>query len=222
MVAGQMADLLAERRTLSGSVHEDEGSLEELEAIHRRKTGALLLAPLRMGAAIAGAPEAHRRALESYGRAVGLAFQIVDDLLDVEGDEAKLGKRVGKDLGLGKWTYPRFPGHRRQPPAGFRTRRRGGCSAGAVGVTRASPPRVGDGLTGKGSLMIDPDSLLARIKQPADLKTLSDQELEQLAGEMRSELIGVVGRRSAHFASNLGVVELCLALHLSFDFSRID
>ena len=110
MVAGQMADLLAERRTLSGSVHEDEGSLEELEAIHRRKTGALLLAPLRMGAAIAGAPEAHRRALESYGRAVGLAFQIVDDLLDVEGDEAKLGKRVGKDLGLGKWTYPRFLG----------------------------------------------------------------------------------------------------------------
>jgi 1-deoxy-D-xylulose-5-phosphate synthase len=68
--------------------------------------------------------------------------------------------------------------------------------------------------------MIDPDSLLARIKQPADLKTLSDQELEQLAGEMRSELIGVVGRRSAHFASNLGVVELCLALHLSFDFSQ--
>ena len=84
--------------------------LAELEAIHRRKTGALLRAPLRMGAAIAEAPEACAEALDRYGRAVGLAFQIVDDLLDVQGDEAKLGKRVGKDSELGKWTYPRFLG----------------------------------------------------------------------------------------------------------------
>jgi 1-deoxy-D-xylulose-5-phosphate synthase len=63
-------------------------------------------------------------------------------------------------------------------------------------------------------------SLLRRIKAPADLKTLTDSELDRLAIEMRAELIGVVGRRSAHFASNLGVVELCLALHLTFDFSR--
>jgi 1-deoxy-D-xylulose-5-phosphate synthase len=68
--------------------------------------------------------------------------------------------------------------------------------------------------------MINADSLLARIGTPADLKKLSDKELDQLAAEMRAELIGVVGRRSAHFASNLGVVELCLALHLSFDFSQ--
>src|SRR6516165_12247374 len=68
--------------------------------------------------------------------------------------------------------------------------------------------------------MINADSLLARIKSPADLKTLFDKELDQLATEMRSELLGVVGRRSAHFASNLGVVELCLALHLTYDFAR--
>jgi 1-deoxy-D-xylulose-5-phosphate synthase len=68
--------------------------------------------------------------------------------------------------------------------------------------------------------MMSADSLLARIKSPADLKALSDKELEQLAAEMRTELLGVVGRRSAHFASNLGVVELCLALHLTFDFTR--
>jgi geranylgeranyl diphosphate synthase type II len=55
---------------------------------------------------VAGAPEATLRALDVYGQGVGLAFQIVDDLLDVQGDEAKLGKRVGKDSGLGKWTYP--------------------------------------------------------------------------------------------------------------------
>ena len=60
--------------------------------------------------------------------------------------------------------------------------------------------------------MMNADPLLARIGTPADLKKLSDKELDQLAAEMRTELIGVVGRRSAHFASNLGVVELCLAL----------
>ena len=62
-------------------------------------------------------------------------------------------------------------------------------------------------------------TMLPRIGSPADLKALSEKELEQLAGEMRDELIGVVGRRPAHFASNLGVVELCLALHLTFDFA---
>jgi geranylgeranyl diphosphate synthase type II len=109
MVAGQMADLQAERRT------EFEGApaaanLAALEAIHRRKTGALLRASLDMGAAIAAAPERAAEALLRYGKAVGLAFQIVDDLLDVQGDETKLGKRVGKDSELGKWTYPRFLG----------------------------------------------------------------------------------------------------------------
>jgi 1-deoxy-D-xylulose-5-phosphate synthase len=68
--------------------------------------------------------------------------------------------------------------------------------------------------------MIKADSLLARITSPDDLHTLSEKELDQLAAEMRTELIGVVGRRSAHFASNLGVVELCLALHLTFDFTQ--
>jgi geranylgeranyl diphosphate synthase type II len=104
MVGGQMADLQAEDRA------QVEGTLDQLELIHRRKTGALLRAPLRMGGVIAGAPESTLAALDHYGRAVGLAFQIVDDLLDVEGDETKLGKRVGKDDGHGKWTYPRFLG----------------------------------------------------------------------------------------------------------------
>jgi geranylgeranyl diphosphate synthase, type II len=98
MVAGQMADLEAEGR--------DDPTIEALEAIHVRKTGALLRASLRMGGIVAGADGARLQALTSYGHAVGLAFQIVDDLLDVTGDEAKMGKRVNKDSGLGKWTYP--------------------------------------------------------------------------------------------------------------------
>ena len=63
-------------------------------------------------------------------------------------------------------------------------------------------------------------ALLPRIAGPGDLKALTETELARLAGEMRAELIGVVGRRAAHFASNLGVVELCLALHLAYDFSK--
>ncbi|AGA31490.1 polyprenyl synthetase family protein [Singulisphaera acidiphila] len=98
MVGGQMADLEAEGR--------NDPSLEALESIHRRKTGALLRASLRMGGLVAGADETSLHALNIYGGAVGLAFQIIDDLLDVQGDETKLGKRVGKDSGLGKWTYP--------------------------------------------------------------------------------------------------------------------
>jgi len=102
MVAGQMADLQAEDRT--------DANLEELEAIHRRKTGALLCAALKLGATVARASAEQKAALERYGWAVGLAFQVVDDLLDATGDEAKMGKRVGKDSGLGKWTYPGLMG----------------------------------------------------------------------------------------------------------------
>jgi geranylgeranyl diphosphate synthase, type II len=111
MVAGQTADLQAEgcpdRR---GANLPAETTIAALESIHRRKTGALLRASLRIGAVIAGASEECTGVLDRYGKALGLAFQIVDDLLDVQGDEAKMGKRVGKDSALGKWTYPRFLG----------------------------------------------------------------------------------------------------------------
>src|SRR6516165_11315667 len=62
--------------------------------------------------------------------------------------------------------------------------------------------------------------ILSRIHSPADLHQLNDNELEQLTQEMRDELVRVLSIRPAHFASNLGVVELCLALHLAFDFSK--
>ena len=65
------------------------------------------------------------------------------------------------------------------------------------------------------------NELLSRIDSPADLKNLSDDQLVQLAGEMREALCNVVANRTAHFASNLGVVELALALHLVFDFSNV-
>src|SRR6187200_1272596 len=63
-------------------------------------------------------------------------------------------------------------------------------------------------------------ALLANITSPADLKRLTDEQLRLLADEMREELLRVLRIRPAHFASNLGVVELCLALHLTFDFKQ--
>jgi len=101
LVGGQADDLAAERAG---------GGREDLERIHRRKTGALFLASLRMGGMIGGASAAQLNDLTEYGRRLGLAFQIVDDLLDAGGDVAAVGKRVGKDSDRGKLTFPRLWG----------------------------------------------------------------------------------------------------------------
>ena len=79
-------------------------------SIHERKTGALLLASLLSGARLCGATPAHERALLRYGAQVGLAFQITDDILDLEGDADKLGKPLGSDLKQDKATYPKVLG----------------------------------------------------------------------------------------------------------------
>jgi geranylgeranyl diphosphate synthase, type II len=109
MVGGQADDLAMESR-------EGVGTLEELEFLHARKTGALFRASLRLGVMSAqgerpgGADPCTLAAFDAYGRAFGLAFQITDDLLDVESSAEQTGKRVGKDAARGKLTYPGFLG----------------------------------------------------------------------------------------------------------------
>lgn len=105
MVGGQMDDLLTERRGWR-NVLDADAAQELLRSIHRRKTGMLICAALRLGGLAAGADEEQLAALEGYGRAVGLAFQITDDLLDVAGTAEEVGKAVGKDAGRGKLTFP--------------------------------------------------------------------------------------------------------------------
>ena len=104
MIGGQVADLLAERsQTASG----DQAALAaELDFIHRNKTGRLLTASTVLGGLLANASEPQIEALRRYGQAIGLAFQIVDDLLDTEESAATLGKTAGKDAAQGKLTYP--------------------------------------------------------------------------------------------------------------------
>jgi geranylgeranyl pyrophosphate synthase len=113
MVGGQVADLQAEKSLESGlssglseSPAETAIALSQLESIHRRKTGRLLCSAVMLGARVAQANTDLLHRLEEFGKRVGLAFQIADDLLDVTGDAAKLGKNVRKDANLGKMTYP--------------------------------------------------------------------------------------------------------------------
>jgi geranylgeranyl diphosphate synthase type II len=96
---------------IAGQVHDLEGEgqspdRELLERIHKAKTGALLRASVRMGAIFAGADPGQLAALSSYGEHVGLAFQIVDDILDVEQPSEALGKTAGKDAAQHKITFP--------------------------------------------------------------------------------------------------------------------
>jgi geranylgeranyl diphosphate synthase, type II len=97
MVGGQVADLAGE-----GAVP----SIGTVQSIHERKTGALLASSLRLGAIAVGAGEDVTARLTGYGRRMGLAFQIIDDVLDEEGESAVLGKTAGKDKAHGKQTYP--------------------------------------------------------------------------------------------------------------------
>ncbi len=101
LVGGQADDLGAEFRHIG---------LERLQSIHRRKTGALFRASLQLGAIAADATVGQQQALAAFGENLGHAFQIVDDLLDVGGEEGDVGKRLGKDRRRGKMTYPALLG----------------------------------------------------------------------------------------------------------------
>ena len=118
LVGGQADDLAAESSTKNkNSDSEPEllcdakrkepiRTVEHLESIHRRKTGALFTASIEMGSVLSGAQANARQSVVSYASDLGLAFQVVDDLLDHVADENRLGKWVGKDIDRGKLTYP--------------------------------------------------------------------------------------------------------------------
>jgi farnesyl diphosphate synthase len=102
MAGGQMLDLAAEGRFANKGPQ--RLSADEVRMLQAMKTGALLRFACQAGGILAAAPLAQRRALEDYGAAVGQAFQIADDLLDLEGDTALVGKQTGKDAAAGKAT----------------------------------------------------------------------------------------------------------------------
>ena len=129
LIGGQMADLLAEKNP--------RATPADLDFIHRNKTGALIEAALAMGAIAGGAEAAHLGRLREAGRHLGLAFQIVDDILDATGDAATLGKTPGKDLAANKATFVRFHGIAASRQAAAEH------TAGAVAALQALPGESG-------------------------------------------------------------------------------
>jgi len=101
LIAGQVADLEAEGKKLS---------IRDVRFIHERKTAALIVLSVRLGAMIAGATVRQLKALTDFGSSLGLAFQILDDILDVTATSDQLGKSAGKDLKAAKATYPALIG----------------------------------------------------------------------------------------------------------------
>jgi geranylgeranyl diphosphate synthase type II len=107
------ADLVRELAVTAGSRHLIAGQVltfDELRLIHEGKTAALLTSSLRLGAMIAGASSSQLADLTTFGHATGLAFQVIDDILDVTQTSEKLGKTAGKDLAAEKSTYPALLG----------------------------------------------------------------------------------------------------------------
>lgn len=103
MIGGQVLDTCHPEEARSGT---GQATLTDLQRIHRMKTGALINAACRMGALAGRASTAALEQIDIYGKAIGLAFQIVDDLLDVTATDEQMGKRTGKDANIGKLTYP--------------------------------------------------------------------------------------------------------------------
>lgn len=101
MVGGQVVDMESQGREITP---------ETLHYIHKHKTGALLTASVLSGALLCGATQEQERALTEYGGCIGLAFQIADDILDITGDQTKLGKPIGSDEERDKATYPKLFG----------------------------------------------------------------------------------------------------------------
>lgn len=97
LIGGQMVDIESEGKKVDKKT---------IDYIHENKTAKLIKLALRFGALAGGAPASEQKALEEYGRKIGLAFQIIDDLLDIEGDPDEMGKTVGKDAHFEKATYP--------------------------------------------------------------------------------------------------------------------
>jgi geranylgeranyl diphosphate synthase, type II len=136
MVGGQVLDLQWE-----GAPRQDrpEDDLRVLQDVHARKTGALIRAATGAGAIMAGGTPAQTAAVDAYATELGLCFQIVDDVLDVEGDAASLGKHAGKDQAAGKLTYPALFGVDGSRQRARECAERGHAALAAAGISGHLP-----------------------------------------------------------------------------------
>lgn len=142
LIAGQVADLEAEGRKIS---------VDEVRFIHERKTAAMIVLPLRLGAMTANAEPRQLDALTKFGHCLGLAFQITDDILDVTQSSEQLGKSAGKDLGAAKATYPAVLGLKGARKEASRLTRRALAALKPLGGNGARLFQIGEHLLGRTS-----------------------------------------------------------------------
>jgi hypothetical protein len=194
MIGGQLLDLEGEGRPLA---------LEDLQRIHGAKTGALIAAAATIGGRAAGAPSDALTALARYGEAIGLAFQIADDVLDVTSTTSQLGKTAGRDLELRKSTYPALLGI-----DGARARASAlveqGCSAlDEVGLLTPALSRLRTSRSSARLRFHRATSLLDRIASPADLRALTRDEHARSPTRC-GRPVDVVSRTGGHIGAGLG------------------
>jgi farnesyl diphosphate synthase len=207
MAGGQAVDLYSTGKS---------PDLAELEFMHIHKTGALIQAAVLLGAPRRRRPGTPARAgLEHYARCVGLAFQVMDDVLDAETDTATLGKTAGKDAAQGKATYLTLMSSGR--PATYARRPDRRRRAALSNLRPARPPpgrhrplhRREPVLTRNRAMSLWKPHPVPRRPQATE----SGRPEATLADELRAFIIDSVSSTGGHLASNLGVVELTVALH---------
>ncbi len=140
LIAGQVADLEAEGRKLS---------IADVRFIHERKTGAMIVLSLRLGAMIANATPGQLKAVTQFGQALGLAFQIIDDILDVTQSSQQLGKSAGKDLKASKATYPAVIGLEASRKEAARLTRKAHTALRVLAIKSARLAQIAEYLLGR-------------------------------------------------------------------------
>ena len=174
---------------------------------------------MMIGAILGGASDAEIQSVEKIAHYVGVAFQIQDDILDVTSTEEVLGKPIHSDEKNQKTTYVTLLGIEQaqkkveelsnEAIALLHQVYRGECVSGTVTDTADSQRQI------RGYLV-----MLERIQKANDIKDLKPEELPELAQEIRKFLVEKISKTGGHLASNLGVVELTMAMHLVFDLPK--
>ena len=210
MVGGQYLDVA--RATAA----DDTDAALRLRRTHELKTGRLIGASVECVLLIAGMNGLQTTDYRDFASELGVLFQIVDDILDVTGTDAALGKPQGSDERQGKRTYVTEFGLQGAREHGGQIARQGPRLACRRRARRRTGARADHRLHLHPQLM----SHLHRINRPQDLHALSEEELKAVAQEVREHIIDTVGEIGGHFGANLGTCELAVALHSLLDSPR--
>ena len=198
--------------------------MDEMEVgrLQTLKTGKLIEFSAEAGAVLGKAPAAQRHALLAYGRDLGAAFQIADDLLDATARAAETGKATGKDAAAGKATLVSLLGLERARLQAERLVAQAKDHLDGFGERGDLLRMLGRFHDRAEELNVHPPStpLLDRVRVPADMRNFSTDQLKQLADELRAETIHAVSQTGGHLGASLGVVELTVAIHAVFETPR--